>query len=100
MNWYMVAFISHDGTITSVDGEGMTWVTGTPYSPKTQAEKNQQSDRDYRHLDPSHRRRQAGGALGERRPPELLAADGGNPDVGAGHIGDPLRAVHAGVLHA
>ena len=43
----MLLFISHDGTITSVDGDGMTLVTGTPYSPKTQEERNEQSNRDY-----------------------------------------------------
>ena len=42
----MAVFINGDGTITSIDGEGMTWITGTPYSPKTQAERNKQSDRD------------------------------------------------------
>ena len=41
----MAAFINHDGTITSIDGEGMTWVTGTPYSPRAQAIRDQELSR-------------------------------------------------------
>ena len=40
------AFNYHDGTTTYIDGEGMTWVIGTPYSPKTQAINHAQRDRD------------------------------------------------------
>ena len=42
----VVVFNYYDGTTTYIDGEGMTWVIGTPYSPKTQAINHAQRDRD------------------------------------------------------
>jgi hypothetical protein len=50
----------------------------------------QQGDRDYRHVDPPRRQRQTGGALGKRRPPEFLAADGCHPKPRTGHVGHAL----------
>ena len=50
----MAAILNYDGTITCVNADGSgSWVTGTPYSPRTMAQKDVDHDKDqaeyYRH---------------------------------------------------